>query len=350
MLIGWSRMPAAAFPGRDRKTGQGMKKPLPFPFIIIIMTTIILSFPCYCQEGRGSGRVFGYVLDEEGKPISGVKVVMESSAYDFKRETTSDPDGKWVFMGFGKDVYRFTFSKKGYKTVLSQVSLSGINRNPEQRVVMEQSPLKQSSQVIPPEDKSKLDKAVQLSKKGKYTDALEIYKEFVDAYPDVYQARYNLASTYLKLNQYDTAIIELKKVLEALLEQGDDPESKKTSGEVHVLIAEAYMDQKNYEEAAIHYKRAMEINPPTDAALAFNVAEIMFTANKVDEAIKYYQLASQLQPDTGIYYLKLGYAYLNKNDNPSAIKNFEKFLELSPEDPKAESIKNLIASLRRKNP
>jgi len=341
-------MPAAAFPGKDRKTGQVMKKPL--PFILAIMTTIILSFPCLCQEGRGSGRVFGYVFDEEGKPISGVKIVMESSVYDFKRETTSDRNGKWVFMGFGKDVYRFTFSKKGYKTVLSQVSLSGINRNPEQRVVMERHSLHQSSQVILPEDKNKLDKAVQLSEEEKYTDALELYKEFVDAYPDVYQARFNLANTYLKLKQYNAAIIELKKVLEALLEQGDDPQAGKKSGEVHVLIAEAYMDQKNYEEAAVHYMQAMEINPPTDAALAFNVAEIMFTANKVDEAIKYYQLASRLKPDTGIYYLKLGYAYLNKSDIPSAIKNFEKFLELSPEDPKAESIKNLIHSLRRKSP
>ncbi|NIO20264.1 MAG: tetratricopeptide repeat protein [Candidatus Aenigmarchaeota archaeon] len=325
-----------------------MKKPL--PFILIIMTTIILSFPSYCQEGRGSGRVFGYVFDEEGQPISGVKVVMESSVYDFKRETTSDRNGKWVLMGFGKDVYRFTFSKTGYKTVLSQVSLSGINRNPEQRIVMERYSLQQSSQVIPLEDKSKLDKAVQLSEEGEYTEALELYKEFVDAYPDVYQARYNLASTYLKLKQYDAAIIELKKVLEALLEQGDDAEARKKSGEVHVLIAEAYMDQKNHEEAAVHYTKAMEINPPTDAAIAFNVAEIMFTANKVDEAIKYYQLASRLKPDNGIYYLKLGYAYLNKSDIPSAIKNFEKFLELSPEDPKAESIKNLIRSLRRKNP
>jgi tetratricopeptide (TPR) repeat protein len=340
-------MPAAAFPSKDRKIGQGMKKPL--SFILIIMPTIILSFPCFCQEGRGSGRVFGYVFDEEGTPISGVKVVMESSAYDFKRETTSDRNGKWVFMGFGKDVYRFTFSKKGYITVLSQVSLSGINRNPEQRVVMERYSLQQSSQVIPPEDKSKLDKAFQLSEEGEYTDALELYKEFVSAYPDVYQARYNLANTYLKLKQYDASIFELKKVLEALLEKGDDPEAEKTSGEVHVLIAEAYMDQKNYDEAAVHYKRAMEINPPTDAALAFNVAEIMFTANKVDEAIKYYQLASRIKPDTGIYYLKLGYAYLNKSDIPSSIKNFEKFLDLSPEDPKAESIKNLVTSLRRKN-
>lgn len=339
-------MPAAAFPGKDRKTGQGMKKPL--PFIFAIMTSIILSFPCFCQEGRGSGRVFGYVFDEEGKPISGVKVVMESSIYDFKRETTSDRNGKWVLMGFGKDVYRFTFSKKGYKTSLSRVSLSGINRNPEQQIVMEKLPLQQSSQMISPEDKNKLEKACQFYEEGKYTDALKLYEEFVDAYPDVYQARFNLANTYLRLKQYDAAIIELKKALEALLEQGDDPEAGKKSGEVHVLIAEAYMDQKNYIEAAAHYKQAMEITPPTDAAVAFNVAEIMFTANKVDEAIKFYQLASQLKPDAGIYYLKLGYAYLNKNDIPSAIKNFEKFLELSPEDSKAESIKNLINSLRRK--
>lgn len=324
-----------------------MKKPL--SFIFIMMTSIILSCPCYCQEGRGSGRVFGYVFDEEGKSISGVKIVMESTGYEFKLETNSDRKGKWVFTGFGKDVYKFTFSKKGYKTVLSQVLLSGINRNPEQQIVMEKLLLQKSSQMIPPEDKSKLHKANQFSEDGNYTDALKLFKEFVDAHPNVYQARYNLANTYLKLKQYDAAISELGKVLSALQERSDDPEAKKMLEEVYTLIAEAYMDQKNYEKAAANYKQAMEINPPTDAAVAFNVAEIMFHANKVDEAIKYYQLASQLKPENGVYHLKLGYAYLNKGDIPSAIKNFEKFLELSPEDPRTESIKSLIHSLRRKN-
>lgn len=325
-----------------------MKRPL--PFILAIMTIIILSYPCFCQEGRGSGRVSGYVVDEEGKFISGVEILMESIRYEFKLKTTSDRKGKWVFMGFGKGVYNFTFFKKGYKTVLSQVSLSGINRNPEQRIVMEKMRPEKSSQMILPEDNIILEKAAQFFEEERYADALGLYKEFVGAYPDVYQARYNLANTYLKLKQYDKAIIELKKVLEALLEQEDDPEAKKTSGEVHVLIAEAYMDQKNYEEAAVHYKQAMEISPPKDPAVAFNVAEIMFQANKVDEAIKYYQLASQLKPEMGVYYLKLGYAYLNKGETPFAIKNFEKFLELSPEDSKAESIKNLIRSLKRKRP
>ena len=315
-------------------------------YVFIFIFALNFLLPCYGQEGRGNGRVFGYVVNKEGKSISGVKVLMESTSYDFKLEAISDQEGKWTLIGFSKDVFKFTFSKQGYDTVISQIKLSGINRNPEQRIVMKKFSPEQSSLVIPPEKKIKLEKAAQFYKEEKYTDALELFKEIVDAYPNVYQARYNLAHSYLKLKQYDAAISEFQKVLETLKETRDDLEAKKKSAAVCTLIAEAYMDQQKYEEAAIHYKKAMEISPPTDAAVAFNVAEIMFSANKVDDAIRYYALASQLKPENEVYHLKLGYACLNKGDIPTAISHFEEFLELAPDNPQAESIRNLIQSLK----
>jgi len=315
-------------------------------YVFIFIFALNFLLPCYGQEGRGNGRVFGYVVNEEGKPISGVKVLMKSTSYDFKLETISDQNGKWTLIGFGKDVFRFTFSKQGYDTVNSQIQLSGINRNPEQRIVMKKISPQQSSLLARPEAKIELEKAVQFYEEEKYTDALELFKEIVDAYPNNYQARYNLASTYLKLKQYDAAISEFQKVLETLQEKREDREAKKKSAEIYTLIAEAYMDQQKYEEAAIHYKKAMEISPPTDAAVAFNVAEIMFGANKIDDAIRYYALASQLKPENEVYHLKLGYACLNKGDIPTAISHFEEFLELAPDNPQAESIRNLIQSLK----
>jgi len=74
----------------------------------------------------------------------------------------------------------------------------------------------------------------------------------------------------------------------------------------------------------------------------------MFKAGKVDEAIKYYLLALQLNPKEEIYYLKLGYAYLNKGDIPPALEYLKKFLELSPDHPQAESVRKLINSLEKK--
>jgi regulator of sirC expression with transglutaminase-like and TPR domain len=43
----------------------------------------------------------------------------------------------------------------------------------------------------------------------------------------------------------------------------------------------------------------------------------------------------------------LGYAYLNKGEYQKAINSLKKFLELAPENPEAENIKNLIPSLEK---
>ena len=133
-----------------------------------------------------------------------------------------------------------------------------------------------------------------------------------------------------------------------LKEKENDPKIKEKLAKIHISIAEIYMDQEKYEEAANNYKLAMEINPPKDPAIAYNTAEIMFKAGKVDEAIKYYLLALQLNPKEEIYYLKLGYAYLNKGDIPPALEYLKKFLELSPDHPQAESVRKLINSLEKK--
>jgi regulator of sirC expression with transglutaminase-like and TPR domain len=49
-----------------------------------------------------------------------------------------------------------------------------------------------------------------------------------------------------------------------------------------------------------------------------------------------------------LYYVKLGYAYLNKGDVPAAISNFETFVKLAPNDPQTPAISDLIKQLKER--
>ena len=66
------------------------------------------------------------------------------------------------------------------------------------------------------------------------------------------------------------------------------------------------------------FEKSIDIDP-SNHALSYNVAEILFNSNKIDEAIHYYELAAKIKPDWPKSYLKLGYCYLNKGEMETAI-------------------------------
>jgi len=67
----------------------------------------------------------------------------------------------------------------------------------------------------------------------------------------------------------------------------------------------------------------------SDAALV-QMATALVAANKADDAITWLQLNAEFNPKSSATYAALGQAYARKNDNPNAIKNYEKAIELDP--------------------
>ena len=73
----------------------------------------------------------------------------------------------------------------------------------------------------------------------------------------------------------------------------------------------------------------------TDAALA-GLAQRATQANKPDDAIALLQLNLEFNPQSSRSYMLLGTAYAAKNDSATAIKDFEKALELDPNNAQAK--------------
>ncbi len=316
----------------------------------LIVTVLLLmgTAGLLSQEGRGGGRLIGSVKDEAGKPIANVKLVLKSISYKFKLETKSDSEGKWAFYGFGRDQFKITGSKEGFASFETVQSLSGINRNPILDIVMVKA-IPQSIQ-DPSVDKvsrTGLKKGNALYKEGKYQEALPYFKNFLAGNPDQYKMGINLGNCYLQLKLYENAVKTFEQVIAGFKKDTPNLKGNASVASLYANIGEAYSAMNNLEKAAANYKQSMEISPPTDAAVAYNVAEILFNGGITDEAIEYYTLAAKLKPEMAIYYSKLGYAYLNKGDLETAISNFEKFIKLAPDDPQTPALQDLIKSLKQ---
>ncbi len=323
-----------------------MKKQILFS-VAVVLAVFISSSILLAQEGRGKGRITGVVLDEDNNPIEGVEIQLQATNFNLSMTTKSNAKGEWGFLGFGRDVFKFTFKKEGYLTTFSQLVLSGVDKNPAQRIILKKTPeIPEGAIVVTEAVKADFKKADALFKEKKYAEALPYYEAIVRKNPEAYKMiRYKLANCLRELKMYPRAIEEYEKVIEGLKKDDPDIKGKKIAAEAYVNIGDIYLKQKKFEEAARNYIKSMEIIPPTDAAVAYNVAEICFSAEKIEDAIKYYKLAIELRPEFAGYYKKLGYAYLNLGDLDTAKTYFQKFLEMAPKDPDAAAIKDILSSL-----
>lgn len=305
----------------------------------------VLYLTIFAQEGRGIGRIFGTVVDDNGKPLEGVDILIEAKNFNFKTTAKSDKKGNWAVAGLGTGAFIITASKEGFNNTITEVMVSQF-RNPPIKIVM--TAIKETEEPVGLDESSRalFIEANSLYDKGNYAGALALFQEFLEKNPSLYPVRLNTGNCYKEMKEYDKAISEYNAILEKVKAEKADLRGDENAAKALANIGEVYMMQNNYEKAQEYLKSAIDIYP-ADQALAYNVAEIFFQAGQIDSAIEYYTLATKIKPDWSLPYLKIGFAYINKNNFEEAIKNFKKFLELSPQDPQAETIKNLIEQWKK---
>jgi protein O-mannosyl-transferase len=104
----------------------------------------------------------------------------------------------------------------------------------------------------------------------------------------------------------------------------------------YTFLALAHFSLRNYQEAKINTQTALDIDPTCiDAYLQLSVYS--HREGKIDEGIKYLELAEARVPDTvqkrgylGKIYGKLGFLYNEKKDFKKAEENLRKAVELTP--------------------
>ncbi len=310
-----------------------------FLFIIIFLTGNIIA-----QEGNGQGRLKGFVLDTDKNPIIGAKVSLEYIKYNKKIETITDNKGKFSFLGLGVGVIKISAEKDGFVIGGNQTRVSGAQRNPTQYIK-----LKKLSELKAKDDpnakvKDEFSQAINLFDNEKFDKALELFLSFRQKKPDMYKVGLNIGNCYLELKKYNEAINEFNKVLEKIKTENPELKGSKTASQIFASIGDIYMRQDNLKNAEKYFKKSIEIDQ-SDHALAYNIAEILFLANKTDDAIKYYYIAIKIKPDWSKSYKQIGYAFLNKGNTKKAIEMFKIFLKLDAKSSDAQIIRDVIKSL-----
>ncbi len=111
-----------------------MRKSIFAAFAVLLFIFAGTFGTLFAQEGRGTGRLVGYVKGTDSAPIEGVTVKLEYTDFNFKLEVTSDKKGKFVFQGIGVGTVKIWAEKEGFARTGVGLRVSGVKKNPIQHL------------------------------------------------------------------------------------------------------------------------------------------------------------------------------------------------------------------------
>ena len=84
----------------------------------------------FSQAQLGKGRISGTVVDENGKPLEGALIVVQSLKSEAKLQSYSDKKGHFAVLGMGTGQWRVTASKEGYISSYLDMPIRQLRKNP----------------------------------------------------------------------------------------------------------------------------------------------------------------------------------------------------------------------------
>ncbi len=312
---------------------------------LLVLASLVVAGLGFAQAGRGIGRLGGVVLDLDGKPMENVKLTLVFSQNDkMKFEQITGKKGDWSFLGLGTGNWDLTAVAPGFMPQTKALYVSQLGVNPKVTVTMQKIPKAGSGIVADETTFALLEKGNQLFKEAKFDEALVQFQQFLEKNPNLYQIQLSIGDCYREKGEFDKAIENYNKVLE--LSKSDPTLGKEMSAKAQAGIGNCYLKQGKLPEAQNFFKQSIE-NSPKDEVLAYNVGEIYFSNHGYDDAIRYFEMATQIRPEWPDPYIKLGYVHLNKAENDKAAESFEKFLKLEPEGERAAQVRNILNAIRK---
>jgi len=301
--------------------------------IVLFACVLLMTAALAAQDFKGKARLLGVVLDQDGKPIEGVKVTIFLPEANGGLSVTTDKEGKWTAAWLRKGSWNVDFEKIGYEPKKIEVSLSEVQKNPEIKIN-----LKKVEGLMVTEDlKKELGAANELFDKNDYQGALAAFQAIVQKYPEAYILWKNLGNCYFALEQYDKAEEAYHKILE----------KDAANSDAILLIGNTYANRKQ-DDKALEWYNKIQIDKIKDSTVLYNIGINYYNMGKYEEAFRYVKQAVDIQADNLDAVYQLGLVYLNLQKNAEAIAAFESILKINPDWEKAGQVRSFLEYLKKK--
>lgn len=367
-----------------------------FAIFLITLLTLALSVPVAIGQGV-SATVKGVCKDAQGNPVVDAMVVWVNQDNGQKYALKTNKKGEYFSLGLSSGKYVVTLYKnaedmkankpldfvKGFPVSLDENTLNFDQKEQQERAAkgegLSAEQLKQRQEQVAKAEKetstvkslqSKLDTANQAITAKDYDTAIAALTEAnqIDATRDVLW--YRLGDAYRlsgaaqtdkteRQKRYDSAVEAYNKAItlkQDALTNGKEKDPAKANQQLsgfYTNLADAYAKTGKIDDAVKSYEAAAKADPAQSAAAYFNIGAVYTNAGRVDDANAAFDKCIAADPTRAeAYYQKgvnlLGKATLQGNKTiapPGTAEAFQKYLEVAPTGPNAESAKELLTSI-----
>jgi len=191
-------------------------------------------------------------------------------------------------------------------------------------------------------------KGIALYKEGSYEDAIEKFKEVLGKDSNYAMANYAIATCYTKLDKTEMAIEFYEKALD-IYNSGKDS-SQLNAAYTYCDLGICYRKLGKVDKAIESYEKSLDLDKK-DPLTYNNLAGAYFYKGNYEKVIEMSEKVLELDKTGEIKnhsYYWMGMANKELKNYKEAIKNFQKYLELSPDAKDAMEIKGYIKELENK--
>jgi tetratricopeptide (TPR) repeat protein len=299
-----------------------------FPLFFFFASILVVS-----QDYKGKGRVAGFVYDEDGRPVHGVKVklffVESQSGFDLE----TDKNGKWTGNWLRSGTWDLDFIKSGYLPQKLRVNIKEFAGNPDIEITIRAI----EAQAVSDDLKSVVSEGNRLYEEGKWNDALEAYKSVLEKFPNATILNKSIGNVYFRMEQYDQAIEYYQKVLK------ENPGNYETM----VLIGNSFSN-KGDDDKAMEWYNKIAIDEIHDPSVLYNIGANFYEKSRYEESLKYYRKAVEIKQDFTDALYQLGLTHTALGNYKEAIEAFEQYIRQDPDSERSKQAVNFLDILRKK--
>jgi tetratricopeptide (TPR) repeat protein len=362
-------------------------------FAILLFVILALGLCVPPVFAQASGTVKGVAKDAQGNPIADATVVWTNMDNGQKYTLKTNKRGEYFSLGLGPGKYLVTLYKNaddlkagkeldhvnGFPVKLDENTLDfdlkkdmenaakGQGLSPEQLKQMQEQQAKASKETMTVKTlNEKLNAAKTAADAGDFDTAIASLTEAtqMDASRDLLW--FKLGDYYRMSANKQTDSAEKQKRLASAVESyqkaidlkkaatnDKDPNATKNLAAYYNNLAEAYAKSNKIDDAIKTYELAAQADPTSAAQYYFNTGAVLTNAGKVDQALAAFDKVIAADPNRAdAYYWKgvnlIGKATLQGDKMvapPGTAEAFQKYLELQPTGTYADAAKQMLTSI-----
>ena len=362
-------------------------------FVFVVLVLALCVPPVFAQN---SATVKGVCKDLQGNPIADGTVLYVNQTNGQKYPLKTNKNGDYFSLGLSAGAYNIAlyrnaddakagkelFHANNFTVVLGENTLDFDLKKEQQRAAQGQGLTpEQVKQMQEAQEKAQkegntvkalnekivaanaaikagdFDTAINTLTEATQTDATRdiIWAQLADAYRSSALKQTDPAEKAKRLQEaitdYQKAIDLKQKSIEAAAKK--DPDDSKRLAAYYNNLGEADGKAGKIDDAVKAYNQAAQINPESAASYYYNAGAVFTNAGKVDDAIAAFDKCIAVDPTKADAYYQKGVNMIGKatlqGDKmvapPGTAEAFQKYLELQPTGPYADVAKQMLASI-----